>query len=97
MGFADREGIDILPFRDMNKMNIKMEKKVNNMDRAIFQFESSKYNENEVIMLSRKACEHLANVDSCNVTKFDLESDSLEDLLNEDMFDTTNCYFRCFV
>lgn len=66
------------------------------MDRAIFQFDSSKYNEDEVVMLSRKACEHLANVDFCNVTKFDLESDSLEDLLNGDMFDTTNCYFRVF-
>lgn len=67
------------------------------MDRAIFQFDSSKYNENEVVMLSRKACEHLANVDEENVTKFDLECDTLESLLNDDMFDTTNCYFRAFI
>lgn len=67
------------------------------MDKAIFQFNSSKYNVDEVVILSRKACEHLANVDEENVTKFDLEGDSLEDLLNEGMLDTTNCCFSVFI
>lgn len=67
------------------------------MDRAIFQFDSSKYNENEVVMLSRKACEHLTNVDEENVTKFDLECDTLESLLNEGLLDTTNGIFRAFI
>lgn len=66
-------------------------------DKAIFQFDSSKYDSQEVFTLSRKACEHLANVDEDNVTKFDLETDSLEELLNDDMFDATNCYFRVFI
>ena len=66
-------------------------------DKAIFQFDSANYDLQEVSTLSREACEHLANVDEENVMKFDLETESLEDILNNEMLDTTNCYFRVFI
>lgn len=67
------------------------------MDKAIFQFDSIHYNANEVSKFSRKTCERLANTDEENVTKFDLESETLEELLNNDMFDTANCFFKVFI
>lgn len=67
------------------------------MDKVIFQFNATNYDES-VFTLSRKACEHLANIDEENVTKFNLDFDtSLQELLNDGAFDTTNCYFRVFI
>lgn len=66
------------------------------MDKAIFQFDSRYYEYNEVARLSRETCEHLVNVDE-DVTKFDLESETLEELLNNDRLDTANCFFRVFI
>lgn len=66
-------------------------------DKAIFQFDSSKYDAS-VTTLSREVCEHLADTDEDNVTKFNLDFDtSLQELLNDDMLDTTNCFFRVFI
>lgn len=68
-----------------------------NTDKAIFQFNSSKYYESATT-LSRRTCEYLANIDEENVTKFNLDFDtSLQELLNDNMLDTTNCYFRVFI
>lgn len=67
------------------------------MDKAIFQFNSMSYKYNEVIHLSRETCEHLVNVDEENVTKFDLEGEPLEELLNNDMLDIEKCFFRVFI
>lgn len=72
------------------------------MDKAIFQFDANAYNEEDVKGFSRDLCEHLANVDEDNVTKFDLDpydkhtARGVENLLNDDMLDTTNCFFRVF-
>lgn len=70
------------------------------MDGAIFQFDAGIYEMEEVQKLSRSTCERLAEIDETNVTKFDLGSDyhdkSIESLLNDDLLDTTNCYFRVF-
>ena len=53
------------------------------MDRAIFEFTSEKYDTNEVLQLSRKACEHLANVDGEHVTKYNIDTqENLDDVLN---------------
>lgn len=68
------------------------------MDKAIFQFSVLAYEREEVTKLSRKDCEHLANVDEEHVTKFDFSDDkSLQDLFNESMFDIDNCWFRIFI
>lgn len=66
------------------------------MDKEIFQFYSNYYDV-YVFQFSRETCEHLANVDAENVTKFDLESETLEELLNNDRLDTKNCFFRVFI
>lgn len=68
------------------------------MSKAIFQLNADKYDDWEVVKrFTRHICEHLANTDEENVTKFDLEGESLEDLLNNDRFDTTNCFFKVFI
>ena len=67
------------------------------MDKAIFQFDSTEYTLEDVKGFTRSVCEHLANKDEDNVTKFDLETDSLEDILNDELLDTTICYFRVFI
>lgn len=66
-------------------------------DKAIFQFDSIKYTLEDVNGFTRSVCEHLTNIDKYNVTKFDLETDSLENILNDEILDTTNCYFRVFI
>lgn len=66
------------------------------MDKAIFQFDS-RYYTNDVSKFNRTTCERLAYIDKECVTKFDLEGESLEELLNNDRFDTTNCFFKVFM
>lgn len=68
------------------------------MDKAIFQFSVLTYDREEITKLSRKACEHLANVDEEHVTKFDFSDDTvLQYLFNESLFDIDNCWFRTFI
>lgn len=67
------------------------------MDKALFQFNGDYYAKKDVTNLSREMCEHLAKIDSDNVTKFDLEHQTFEELLNsDDIIDCYCCYFKVF-
>lgn len=74
------------------------------MDRAIFEFNSDKYQEKETMNFSRALCEHLADVDENNVTKYDMGSDDkdgLDDILghylNNGIFDNQYYNYRVFI
>lgn len=63
-------------------------------DRTIFQFNSDTYNSEDVKKFSFEHCEHLANADEENVTKFD--GNNLENILNDNLLDADNCFYRVF-
>ena len=63
-------------------------------DRTIFQFDADVYNSEDDKKFSFEYCEHLANADEDNVTKFD--GNDLENILNDNMLDVDNCFYRVF-
>lgn len=68
------------------------------MDRAIFEFDNERYDANEVLQLSRKACEHLANVDNEYVTKYNIETQkNLDEVLNDYIGDSGAYTYRSFI
>lgn len=68
------------------------------MDKAIFQFNSFHYDHITVATMPRETCEHLSNHDEENVIKFNVEGEgSLETLLNNDMLDVDNSFYRVFL
>ena len=64
------------------------------MDRTIFQFDAYFYNIEDIKKFSFEHCEHLANADEDNVTKFD--GNDLENILNDNLLDVDNCFYRVF-
>lgn len=67
------------------------------MDKAIFEF-SCRYSPKDIEKLTRKDCERLCNTDESNVTKYDLETESLETLLNASVFEESRHYlYRVFI
>ena len=68
------------------------------MDRAIFQFNCEKYSCEVIKHLTLSECEHLADVDENNVTKFNIDTaEELDEILNEDLLDIANCNFKSFI
>ena len=63
-------------------------------DRTIFQFNADVYYSEDVKKFSFEHCENLANVDEENVTKFD--GNDLENILNDNLLDVDNCFYRVF-
>ena len=63
-------------------------------DRTIFQFDSYVYTIDAIKNFSFEHCEHLANADEENVTKFD--GNDLENILNDNLLDVDNCFYRVF-
>ena len=63
-------------------------------DRTIFQFNADVYNSEDIMKFSFEHCEHLANADEDNVTKFD--GNDLENILNDNLLDVDNCFYRVF-
>ena len=61
-------------------------------DRTIFQFNADVYNSEDVKKFSFEHCEHLANADEDNVTKFD--GNDLENILNDNLLDVDNCFIE---
>ena len=63
-------------------------------DRTIFQFDAYVYTIEDIKNFSFEHCEHLANADEENVTKFD--GNDLENILNDNLLDVDNCFYRVF-
>ena len=63
-------------------------------DRTIFQFEADVYNSEDVKKFSFEHCEYLTNADEENVTK--LEGNDWENILNDNLLDVDNCFYRVF-
>ena len=63
-------------------------------DRTIFQFDADVYNSEDVKKFSFEHCGYLTNADEENVTKFD--GNDLENILNDNLLDVDNCFYRVF-
>lgn len=56
-------------------------------DKAIFVFNASFHEREDVEKLTRQECEEMCNSNSDTVSKYDLEGDSLQDLINNQELD----------
>ena len=63
-------------------------------DKTIFQFNADVYTIEDIKNFCFEHCEHLANADEENVTKFD--GNDLENILNDNLLDVDNCFYRVF-